>query len=91
MVNQTSESSWFQQVDKNLKAGTIHETWSFPYVSFKFFLKKARLFRPAPVPQVDPETQAAIEAAKEAQQAAAKANGGGCGASWIRLGEKISG
>ena len=58
-------------------------------ISFKFFLKKARLFRPAPVPQVDPETQAAIEAAKEAQQAAAKANGGGCGASWIR-GEKIS-
>ena len=38
---------------------------------------------------MDPETQAAIEAAKEAQQAAAKANGGVfCGASWIRLGEK---
>jgi hypothetical protein len=51
------------------------------------FPQAARRFR-APVPQVDPETQAAIEAAKEAQQAAAKANGGGCGASWIRLGEK---
>ena len=39
------------------------------------FPQAARRFRP-PVPQVDPEMQAAIEAAKEAQQAAAKANGG---------------